>query len=46
MNKDLSITEIASILSYKDINYFSALFRKTVGMPPQKYRKMYARTPR
>lgn len=46
MNKDLSITEIASILSYKDINYFSALFRKTAGMPPQKYRKMYARTPR
>ena len=40
MNKDLSITEIANILSYKDINYFSGLFKKQVGMSPQKYRKM------
>ena len=39
MNKDLSITDIANILSYKDINYFSSLFKKLVGMSPQKYRK-------
>lgn len=39
MNKDLSITDIANILSYKDINYFSGLFKKVVGVSPQKYRK-------
>ncbi|MBQ7794851.1 MAG: response regulator [Clostridia bacterium] len=46
MNKDLSITEIANILSYKDINYFSSLFKKQVGMSPQKYHKLNAQAAR
>ena len=38
-DKSLSISEIAAQLSYKDINYFSSLFKKTTGVSPQKYRR-------
>ncbi len=36
---DCSITEIASLCGFNDSNYFSTVFKKTLGVPPLKYRK-------
>lgn len=37
-NTDLSITEVAQRLGYKDNSYFSRLFTKKFGLTPAKYR--------
>ena len=36
----LSITEISNQCGFNDSNYFSAVFKKIIGMPPQKFRKI------
>jgi len=38
-NSRLSVTEIAFSVGYSDSNYFSAVFRKKIGMSPREYRK-------
>ncbi len=35
----LSVTEIAFLLGFENSNYFSAIFKKQVGISPLKYRK-------
>lgn len=37
-NTDLNISEIASACGFEDYNYFIALFKRTVGLSPKKYR--------
>lgn len=36
----LSIMEISNQCGFNDSNYFSAVFKKITGMPPQKFRKI------
>lgn len=36
----LSIKEISHRIGYKDIKYFSKLFKKTIGLKPTEYRKI------
>lgn len=44
MNTNLAIGEIAERLDYKDIGYFSRLFKSRFGMPPSQYRIPYSYT--
>ena len=39
---DMSINEIAEKVGYADVKYFSKLCRKTLGMKPSEYRKLYS----
>ena len=39
-NTELKITEIAERLDYKDIGYFSRLFKKTYNLSPSEYRTL------
>lgn len=36
-----SATQIAALVGYSSINHFNAIFTKTVGLPPIRYRKQY-----
>jgi two-component system response regulator YesN len=36
-----NINEVAELVGYKDIKYFSKLFTKIVGISPSKYKKMF-----
>lgn len=38
---ELSVTEIAFSVGFKDSNYFTGVFKKTVGMTPSVFRKKY-----
>jgi len=38
-SSDLSVKRVAAALAYDDPQYFSRLFRKTVGMSPRAYRR-------
>ena len=38
-NTMLPVSEIAAMLGYRDISYFSSLFREKTGISPMKYRK-------
>lgn len=38
-----SVTEIAQCCGFSDSNYFSALFKKTYGVPPTAYKKAFER---
>lgn len=38
-DRDVRIYEVCEIVGYPDPNYFSKIFRKAVGMSPEKYRK-------
>lgn len=39
METQLSITEIATFCGYQDSNYFGDVFKKIIGISPNKYRK-------
>lgn len=39
---DMSIGEIAEQVGYSDVKYFSKLCKKTLGMKPSEYRKLYS----
>jgi len=39
LNTDLSVKEVSGMLGYKDVFYFSRLFKKYVGLAPHVYRK-------
>ena len=38
-NQAMSITDIAHMVGFNDVNYFTKVFKKTKGVPPSKYRK-------
>lgn len=40
-NTNLSMVEIAEAIGYKDTKYFSRAFKKTVGIKPSMFRKLY-----
>ena len=42
-NPYVSLDEVAAQLGYEDTNYFVRVFRKTVGVPPGKWRKQNVR---
>lgn len=39
----LSIMEISNQCGFNDSNYFSAVFKKVTGIPPQKFRKIHTK---
>lgn len=39
---DLTVSEIADTIGYSDVYYFSKIFKKTVGVPPTKFRNQEA----
>lgn len=39
---DLKILEVAEMVGYENATYFSTVFKKSVGMHPQKYRSLFA----
>ncbi len=43
VNIDLSISEIAYQLNFKDTSYFSKFFKKQTGLPPEDFRNSFAR---
>ena len=38
---DMRLTDIAMEIGYNEPNYFSHVFRKTVGMTPKEYRQRH-----
>lgn len=40
-NRSLSVAEIAERVGFSDYNYFTKIFKKTVGVTPSEYRKNY-----
>ncbi len=41
LERKYNVTEVASLVGFDDVNYFSRLFKKRVGISPQGYAKMY-----
>jgi AraC-like DNA-binding protein len=41
-HSNLSVREIASVIGYENANYFNLLFKKVIGSPPGKFRRMKA----
>lgn len=39
INTDLSIKQVSQDIGYSDASYFSKIFRKTVGVTPQNFRR-------
>lgn len=39
---DMSMSEIAEAVGYSDVKHFSKLCKKTLGMKPSEYRKLYS----
>lgn len=42
VDSNLSISEIANNLSFEDARYFSKVFKKSIGIKPTEYRKIYS----
>jgi AraC-like DNA-binding protein len=40
-NTEKSVSEISEIVGFSDYNYFCRVFKKEVGIPAKKYRKIY-----
>jgi len=40
---DLPISQISTMTGYKDINYFSKVFKKQLGITPSEYRSSYSK---
>lgn len=40
LNTDLTLTNIAELVGLKDSQHFSKLFKNTIGIPPNQYRKL------
>lgn len=36
------IAEVASAVGYNDLKYFSKLFKKTTGLNPSEFRRLYS----
>jgi AraC-like DNA-binding protein len=43
INTDYSVTQIAGMVGYDNISYFTTLFSKTVCMTPKKYRQLWTK---
>ena len=43
LQEDVSINQIAAIMNFSSQNYFSSFFKKALGVPPTKYKKMLAK---
>ncbi|MBN1416187.1 MAG: helix-turn-helix domain-containing protein [Bacteroidales bacterium] len=43
VNTGLNVSEISYKLGFKDNSYFGRYFKKAVGLPPERYRKVYYR---
>jgi len=41
METELAVADIAEQVGYSDIKYFSKLFKKTAGLNPKEFRKLY-----
>ena len=41
MKTDDSVNEIADAVGYSDVKYFSRIFKRSLGLSPNKFRKMY-----
>ena len=41
MKTDDSVNEIAEAVGYSDVKYFSSIFKRSLGLSPNKFRKMY-----
>ena len=41
MNDDSSVMDVCEMVGYKDLKYFSRLFKKITGISPSDYRKLY-----
>ena len=41
ITEELAVKEIAFQLAFDDYSYFSRLFKKTTGVTPQEYRRLY-----
>ena len=41
MKTDDSVNEIAEAVGYSDVKYFSRIFKRSLGLSPNKFRKMY-----
>lgn len=40
MESELPLAEISAQCGFKDYNYFITVFKKTVGIPPKKYKNL------
>ena len=41
LERSYNVSEVARLVGFDDVNYFSRLFKKRVGVSPQGYEKMY-----
>ena len=40
-NDENSVQDVADQIGYRDLKYFSRLFKKTTGISPSEYKKLY-----
>ena len=38
---DLSVQDVAELVGYRNLKYFSRLFKKITGVSPSDYKKLY-----